>query len=276
MLGGSTGCKCRENVSRGVEIGKDDCTTMSKQYATKDRIILALDVEDDRIALGLVDELKDMVGMFKVGHQLFTAYGPDIVRRIAGAGGRVFLDLKYHDIPNTVAKASAEAVKLGVSIFNVHALGGLDMMKAAAQAAAETASRCGMPVPIVLAVTVLTSMDERSLRRELKVSRSLPREVAHLARLAQRAGMHGVVASPQEIRMLRRAIRGSLVILTPGVRPEWAAKDDQKRIMTPGEAVHAGADYIVVGRPVLKAEDRKSAVRMIIQEISSYRDSVRA
>ncbi len=218
-------------------------------------------------------EFKDAVGVFKVGHQLFTAYGPDIVRRIIGAGGRVFLDLKYHDIPNTVAKASAEAVKLGVSIFNVHALGGLDMMKAAAHTAAETASRIGMPAPIVLAVTVLTSMDEQSLRRELKVTRSLPREVAHLARLAQRAGMHGVVASPQEITMLRRAVRGPFVILTPGVRPAWAAKDDQKRVMTPGEAVHAGADYIVVGRPVLKAEDRRSAVTMIIEDIASYGDS---
>ncbi len=247
--------------------------TMSKQIATKDRIILALDVEDDRIALGLVDELKDVVGMFKVGHQLFTAYGPDIVRRIAGAGGRVFLDLKYHDIPNTVAKASAEAVKLGVSIFNVHALGGLDMMKAAVQAAAETASRFAMPAPTVLAVTVLTSMDEGSLRKELKIARSLQREVAHLARLAQRAGMHGVVASPQEIRMLRRAIRGPFVILTPGVRPGWAAKDDQKRVMSPGEAVHSGADYIVVGRPVLKAENRRTAVGMISQEIASFDDS---
>jgi len=240
---------------------------MSKPFTAKDRIVLALDVEDDRMALGLVDELKDVVGVFKVGHQLFTAYGPDIVRRIVALGGRVFLDLKYHDIPNTVAKASAEAVKLGVTIFNVHALGGLDMMKAAAQAASETAAQLSLPVPIVLAVTVLTSMDARSLRRELKVSRSLPREVAHLARLAQRAGMHGVVASPQEIKMLRRTIRGEFIILTPGVRPDWAGKDDQKRVMTPGEAVRSGADYIVVGRPVLKSKDRRAAVVKIAQEI---------
>ena len=206
--------------------------------------------------------------MFKVGHQLFTAYGPDIVRRIVGMGGRVFLDLKYHDIPNTVAKAAAEAVKLGVSIFNVHALGGLDMMKAAALSARETAEKLHFPCPVVLAVTVLTSMDERSLRKELKINRSLQREVGHLARLAQRAGMHGVVASPQEIKMLRKGIRGEFVILTPGVRPAWAAKDDQKRIMTPAEAVHAGADYIVIGRPVLKAEDRREAVKKILDEIS--------
>lgn len=239
----------------------------------KDRLVLALDVDSDTEALGLVSELTDSVGMFKVGHQLFTAYGPDIVRRIIDRGGRVFLDLKYHDIPNTVAKAAAEAVKLGVTIFNVHALGGLAMMKAAALAAGETAEKLNRPCPTVLAVTILTSMDERSLRRELKITRSLQREVGHLARLAQRAGMHGVVASPQEIKMLRKSIRGEFVILTPGVRPAWAAKDDQKRIMTPAEAVHAGADYIVVGRPVLKAADRRDAVQKILDEIAAPRVS---
>lgn len=233
----------------------------------KDRLVLALDVASDTEALGIVTELKDAVGMFKVGHQLFTAYGPDIVRRIIGMGGRVFLDLKYHDIPHTVAMASAEAVKLGVSIFNVHALGGLDMMRAAAESAREAAQKLDQPCPLVLAVTVLTSMDEKDLRKELKITRSLQREVAHLARLAQRAGMHGVVASPREIKMLRRAVRGEFVILTPGVRPSWAAQDDQKRVMTPREAVAAGADYLVVGRPVLKAPDRKGAVAKILEEI---------
>ena len=234
-----------------------------------ERLIVALDVDSDIEALAIVAELKDTVGVFKVGHQLFTAYGPDIVRRIIGAGGRVFLDLKYHDIPNTVAKASSAAVRLGVSIFNVHSLGGLDMMRAAVESAKETALTCNLPMPTVLAVTVLTSMDEKSLRKELKISRSLQRQVAHLARLAQRAGMSGVVASPREIRMLRRAIRGEFVILTPGVRPLWSGKDDQKRVMTPGEAVGAGADYIVIGRPVLKAPDRKAAVLMILEEMNA-------
>ena len=234
-----------------------------------DRLVIALDVDSDAEALGLVAELKDSVGVFKVGHQLFTAYGPDIVRRITGMGGRVFLDLKYHDIPNTVAKASTEAVKLGVSIFNVHALGGLDMMTAAASAAKETAAKYGIPAPVLLAVTILTSMDGPGLRRELKITRSLPRQVAHLARLAQRAGMHGVVASPQELKMLRRAVRGAFIILTPGVRPVWAGKDDQRRVMTPGEAVRSGADYIVVGRPVLMARDRKAAVEKILEEIEA-------
>lgn len=232
-----------------------------------ERLVIALDVGSDSEALAIVAELKDSVGMFKVGHQLFTAYGPDIVRRILGMGGRVFLDLKYHDIPNTVAKAAAEAVGLGVSIFNVHSLGGLDMMKAAAEAATEAAGKYGLPRPVVLAVTVLTSLDEKSLRRELKITRSLQREVVHLARMARRAGLNGVVASPQELRALRRAVRGDFVILTPGVRPAWAGMDDQKRVMTPGEAVMAGADYIVIGRPVLTAKDRKAAVGKILEEM---------
>jgi orotidine-5'-phosphate decarboxylase len=244
-------------------------------FTAKDRLTLALDVDNDREALDIVAELKDSVGVFKVGHQLFTAYGPDIVRRIIGMGGRVFLDLKYHDIPNTVAKAAAEAVKLGVSMFNVHSLGGLDMMKAAAESAKETAEKLNRPVPIVLAVTILTSMDEKSMRKELKITRSIQREVVHLARLARRAGVHGVVASPQEIKTLRRAVRGEFVILTPGVRPLWADKDDQKRVMTPGEAVRAGADYIVVGRPVLKAGDRMTAVEKILEEMNSQKTNER-
>ncbi|MHB8846056.1 MAG: orotidine-5'-phosphate decarboxylase [Nitrospirota bacterium] len=240
---------------------------MNTPKQQKDRLVIALDLDNDRAALSLVDELNEAVGMFKVGHQLFTAYGPDIVRRITGKGARVFLDLKYHDIPNTVASASAEAVKLGVSIFNVHALGGSDMMKAAGEAAGETADKQGVPRPLVLAVTILTSMDDAALRRDLKISRSLRREVAHLAELAHRSGMSGVVASPREITMLRKAIRGPFTILTPGVRPAWAGKDDQKRVMTPGEAVASGADLIVVGRPVLKADDRRAAVERIVQEL---------
>jgi orotidine-5'-phosphate decarboxylase len=241
---------------------------MTMATPDKDRLVIALDLDNDREALALVDELRDAVGMFKVGHQLFTAYGPDIVRRIVAKGARVFLDLKYHDIPHTVAKASAEAVKLGVSIFNVHALGGMDMMKAAAASAGETADKQGLQRPLVLAVTILTSMDDLVLRRDLKINRSLRREVAHLARLAQRAGMSGVVASPREIKLLRKTVRGSLVILTPGVRPAWAGKDDQKRVMSPGEAIVCGADYIVIGRPVLKAADRLAAVEKIVREIS--------
>lgn len=252
---------------------KRQTSNSTPTLASRERVVLALDVDRADAALGLVDDLREVVGVFKVGHQLFTAYGPDIVRRIVDRGGKVFLDLKYHDIPNTVAKASAEAVKLGVSIFNVHGLGGYDMMKAAAEATGETAERLNMVQPVVLAVTILTSMDETSLRRELKISRSLPRTVVHFAKLAQRAGLDGVVASPQEIKLLRKSIRGPWVILTPGVRPVWASQDDQRRVLTPGEAVQTGADYIVVGRPVLKAEDRRDAVVKIIKEIDSACDN---
>jgi orotidine-5'-phosphate decarboxylase len=239
------------------------------ERSPKDRLVVALDVDSSSIALSLVEELQAYVGMFKIGHQLFTAYGPEIVRKVIDKGGRVFLDLKYFDIPNTVAKAAVEAVKLGVSIFNVHALGGREMMQAAVESAKEAAAKNASIVPLVLAVTVLTSMDEKSLHRELKISRSLPRTVSHLAELAKLSGLDGVVASPLELKMLRRRARGSFVILTPGVRPLWAGKDDQKRIMTPGEAVAAGADYIVVGRPILKSRDRQTATARIIEEMSS-------
>ena len=235
--------------------------------AVHERLVLALDMEDGEEALALVSELKDRVGLFKVGHQLFTACGPDIVRKIVERGGRVFLDLKFHDIPNTVAKASAEAVKLGVDMFNLHALGGLDMMKAAVASADEAAEKQHARKPLILAVTILTSTDERVLRRELKITRSVRREVCHLARLAKRAGMGGVVASPREIKAIRRTLRNEFVILTPGVRPQWAGKDDQKRVMTPAEAVAAGADYIVIGRPVLESENRTEAVEKILEEI---------
>lgn len=243
------------------------CGMRNGELKAADRLIVALDLDSDQEALRVVADLGKSVGMFKVGHQLFTAYGPDIVRRIIGEGGRVFLDLKYHDIPATVAKASVEAVKLGVSIFNMHALGGLEMMKRAAEVAREAAAQRGIPVPLMLAVTVLTSMDQKALKKELKINRSLRREVVHLARMAKRAGLDGVVASPQEIKPLRRAMAEDVVILTPGVRPAWAAKDDQKRIMTPAEAVGAGADYIVIGRPVLRASDRKAAVEKVLREI---------
>ena len=149
------------------------------------------------------------------------------------------------------------------------------MMKAAAASARETSEKLGVQRPLVLAVTILTSMDDLSLRRDLKINRSLRREVAHLAELAHRAGMSGVVASPQEIKLLRKAVRGEFVILTPGVRPSWAAKDDQKRIMTPGEAIACGADFIVIGRPVLKAADRRAAVDKIVHEIGQPADELK-
>ena len=231
----------------------------------RNKIIFAMDVngmaEIDRWSALLAGK----VGMFKIGKQLFTACGPAAVQMIQKHGGEVFLDLKYHDIPNTVAMACCEAAALGAQLFNLHALGGYEMMATTMETLHKN---CGNERPKVLAVTVLTSSNQETLA-EIGIDTPVKDQVVRLAKLAKRAGVDGVVASPQEIVMLKKAIRGPFVVLTPGVRPLWAGKDDQKRTMTPGEAVAAGADYIVVGRPVLKAADRRSAVEQILQEIDA-------
>lgn len=233
----------------------------------KEKLIVALDVETAREAREHFAALREHAGMFKINVQLFTAAGPDIVREIVGAGGRVFLDLKFHDIPNTVAAASREAVRLGVSIFNLHASGGGEMMRRAADATAETAEHEGLARPSLIAVTVLTSADAVMLA-EVGVGAPPDVQVATLARLASEAGLDGVVASPQEIGLVRAEVRREeFLIVTPGVRPSRAAHDDQKRVMTPAEAVRAGADYIVVGRPILSAPDPVRAAVEILEEM---------
>lgn len=236
--------------------------------STRERLILALDVGSVEEAEGLVDLLGDYVGAFKVGSQLYTAHGPKVVEVIQGKGGRVFLDLKFHDIPSTVAAAAAEAVKLGVFMFNLHASGGLEMMRKAIEAAKKAAGRAKREKPLVVAVTVLTSLDEVALGEELGVGRPLRDHVIHLAKMAHGAGLDGVVASPQEIEDIRAACGQEFLIVTPGVRPEWATLGDQKRVMTPGEAIAAGADYIVVGRPILQAPDPVEAARRILKEMA--------
>lgn len=233
----------------------------------KDRIVVALDVETPAQALALVEQLRGLVGMFKIGKQLFTAAGPDIVRQIIGMGEKVFLDLKFHDIPNTVASAGVEAARLGVSIFNVHALGGSAMMRATVDAMNAAAEREKLTKPLILAVTILTSHDQASLH-EIGLERSLQEQVVRLAQLADRSGIDGVVASPLEIAPLRTAIENpNFVILTPGVRPRGAALNDQKRVMTPNEAVQAGSDYLVIGRPITGAENPAAAAQKISEEI---------
>jgi len=229
----------------------------------RSKIIFALDVngvaEIDRYA-GM---LSAKVGMFKVGKELFTACGPEAVRAVQRHGGQVFLDLKYHDIPNTVAKAMLEAARLGVQLANLHALGGAEMMETAATAVRK---EFGDDRPRLLAVTILTSSTAETLRG---VGISLPVEqmVVRLARLAQEAGMGGVVASPLEIGLIRAACGPDFLIVPPGVRPTFAAADDQKRIMTPAEAVGAGADFLVIGRPIARAADPAAAAEMITDEI---------
>jgi orotidine-5'-phosphate decarboxylase len=233
----------------------------------RERLVVALDVETVERALALVEQLRGHVGMFKVGKQLFTAAGPGVVREITARGEKVFLDLKFHDIPNTVAMAGVEAARLGASIFNVHAAGGSAMMRATVEAVARAVAREGLARPLMLGVTVLTSLDEAALH-EIGVGGTVEAQVVRLARLCRAAGLDGVVASPQEIVPIRDAVSDpDFVILTPGVRPAGAALDDQRRVMTPGEAVRAGATYLVVGRPVTGAADPAEAAKKIAQEI---------
>lgn len=233
-----------------------------------DQLLIALDVETAAQGLALAEVLRGAAGGFKIGSRLFTSEGPAIVRRLVDRGDRVFLDLKFHDIPNTVGTAIAAATSLGVWMVNVHASGGTRMMQAARDAAAETAARMGRERPLVIAVTVLTSMSAATLA-ETSVSLPMMDQVVRLARLAQAAGLDGVVASPQETAVIRRACGTDFAIVTPGIRGGGAGaagKDDQERTMSPAEAIAAGASYIVVGRPIIAANDPRAAAEAIAGE----------
>ena len=235
-----------------------------------DQLLVALDVESGERALDLAARLKGIVGGVKVGKRLFTLEGPALVRRFVDGGHRVFLDLKFHDIPNTVSQAVDAAVQTGAWIINVHASGGAAMMKAAAQAGREAAARLGRPQPLLIGVTVLTSMDEAALA-QVGVQRPLLDQVLGLATLAQEAGLDGVVASPRETEAIRRACGPSFAIVTPGVRGASAggSRNDQARTMSPAEAIRAGASYIVVGRPIIAAPDPRAAAESIAAELAA-------
>jgi orotidine-5'-phosphate decarboxylase len=226
-------------------------------------------------ALALAREVAGLVGLFKVNVHLFTAEGPDAVRKLAKLGVGVFLDLKYHDIPNTVAGAVAAAALLpGVELLDVHATGGLEMMRAAARAL--SASPASGLRPKLLGITILTSMDREALK-QVGISGTPKARVVSLARLSKRAGLDGVVASPQEVAQIRRACGRDFLTVIPGVRPAPSEKaprrrDDQARVATPGDAIRAGADYLVVGRPITAAPDPRVAVQAIVEEISSAMD----
>jgi orotidine-5'-phosphate decarboxylase len=226
-------------------------------------IVLALDVASKEEALRLVRLLGNHTGMFKVGMQLFVSQGPALVREIVELGGRVFLDLKLHDIPNTVRNAAVEAAKLGVSMMTVHTAGGRAMMEAVSR---ELAERCGSSKPIVAGVTVLTSLDNAGLA-ETGVGSPIRDQAVRMARLAESCGLDGVVCSPQEIGLIRSRTGPRFQIVTPGIRMPGQSTDDQQRTATPREALAAGANYIVVGRPVTAAPDPRAALEQIIQSL---------
>ena len=233
-----------------------------------DKLLVALDVETGQRALDLASALEGVAGGFKIGSRLFTREGPELLRTLGASGARVFLDLKFHDIPNTVAQAVDAAVHTGAWMIDVHASGGIPMMEAAARAGREAAQRLRQPPPLLIAVTVLTSIDEAGLR-DTGIQRSLLDQVVALARMAQAAGLDGVVASPQETALIRKACGDRFTIVTPGIRGASAGieRNDQMRTMEPAEALQAGASYIVVGRPIIAAPDPRAAAETIAGEL---------
>ena len=229
-------------------------------------LLVALDVDSGEKALALARDLRGAAGGFKIGSRLFTLEGPSLVRRLADDGLRVFLDLKFHDIPNTVAQAVDAAVQTGAWMINVHASGGAAMLQAAVRAGEEAAARHGRPAPLLIAVTVLTSMDEGTLH-EVGVRRPLDDHVVALAQMARAAGLGGVVASAREAAGIRQACGDDFVIVTPGIRGAGAPRDDQARTLGPAEAIRAGATYIVVGRPIIAAPQPRAAADAIVEEM---------
>jgi orotidine-5'-phosphate decarboxylase len=230
-----------------------------------DQLLVALDVDTAVEARALADRLRGAVGGFKIGSRLFTGEGPAFVEELASRGDRVFLDLKFHDIPNTVAGAVAAATRLGVWMLNVHASGGSAMMRAARAAADEEAARRSRPVPLVIAVTMLTSLDQQALS-EIGLSASVAEQVGRLAALTEAAGLDGVVASPNEIEIIRRRCSRQFAIVTPGIRGATDARGDQSRTLGAADAVAAGATYLVVGRPIIAAADPRAAAEKIAAE----------
>ena len=230
-------------------------------------IIVALDVPTAEAALKLAEQLAPVAGGFKIGSELFTSAGPDIVRRIRERGAPVFLDLKFHDIPNTVAKAVASATRLDVQMLTIHTSGGLEMMRAGEKSAQDTAKSLGLPPPLVLGVTVLTSSNDSTLA-EIGCEPDVVAQVERLARLAVQAGLRGLVCSPLEIVALRKILPAPVQLVTPGIRTGAEKADDQKRTLTPREAMAAGANWLVIGRPIYAAENPRAAAEKILESLN--------
>jgi len=234
---------------------------------SREKIILALDVSDAKYAIQIVDKFKEYVGIFKVGLELFTAAGPTVVEEINRRDKRVFLDLKFHDISNTVVKAALNAAKLGAYMFNLHASGGLDMMRTCKESVVDLCLKENIRRPKLLGVTVLTGLSQEMLKDELGIQHSLRTHVKQLAKLSVEAGLDGVVASGHEVAMLRSHFGRNFIIVTPGIRTSWSPPDDQKRTVTPRQAIREGADYIVLGRAVMNQPDPFKALELINAEI---------
>jgi orotidine-5'-phosphate decarboxylase len=230
-------------------------------------IIVALDMPDAEAALKLAEELAPVAGGFKVGSELFTSAGPEVVRKLRGMGALVFLDLKFHDIPNTVAKAVAAALQLDIQMLTVHTLGGTDMLKAAEQVAQPTAAQRGRPPALVLGVTVLTSLDGHGLG-EIGLDPDVSRQVRRLTQLANHAGLRGLVCSPREVAEVRQIVPASTQLVTPGIRAEGDPPDDQKRTLTPREAMSLGANWLVIGRPICAAKQPRAAAETILASLT--------
>jgi len=247
----------------------ESITAKDQTTNIKSRIIVALDVETADEARKIIGEIGEEVGAFKIGLQLFTSAGASFVRETVEKGIKVFLDVKFHDIPNTVAKASVEVARLGVWMFNIHALGGGEMMRRTVESVAEFCEKENLKKPKIIGVTILTSSNQETLR-EIGIEREVNRQVLNLALLAAKCGLNGVIASPQETSLIRQSIESQdFLIITPGIRPGFATNDDQKRVMTPKEAIFQGANYLVVGRPILQSEDKLKAVKSILAEIET-------
>jgi len=238
-----------------------------KEKKARDYICVALDmVEKDEI-LDVVDDLKDVVGYFKL-NSAFTRYGPGLIHDIREMGGKVFLDLKYHDIPNTLSHYADACTRIGVSIFNMHCAGGTEMMKAAVKQAKQTAAEIDMPVPKMIGITVMTSINKDTLYNEMFVLGEVEEAVLRWANLAKQSGLNGIVCSAQDLAKIKKELPDNFFYITPGIRPAGVSHDDQKRVMTPSRAVQEGSSLLVIGRAILKAADRKEAAMEILKDIA--------